>query len=343
MESEIQNFICIWISAIASSCYCYFIPKHIPSGAARLLSLFPVILLFIALPFRLTVFHLAAPTIFYLVWLANFKLLLFAFDHGPLSGHHYPPLPLLHFVAISLLPIKPSQVNVSSSDPRNPSSFLFAVKALLLPLIVWLYKFRQYFNQNVVLAIYCCHIYLGVELVLFITAAPIRSVLGLELEPQFKEPYLATSLQDFWGRRWNLMVPNILRPTVYFPVRSLSAKILGKEWANLAAIVASFLVSGLMHELIYYYLSRARPTWEVTWFFLLHGVCVAAEVIVKKKVLVGGWRLNRAFSGPLTLGFVAVTGNMFFFPQILRNGLDVKIIDESFMLARFVRDHLPVY
>ncbi|KAJ6779053.1 LONG-CHAIN-ALCOHOL O-FATTY-ACYLTRANSFERASE 3-RELATED [Salix koriyanagi] len=33
----------------------------------------------------------------------------------------------------------------------------------------------------------------------------VRILSGLELEPQFNDPYLSTSLQDFWGRRWNLM------------------------------------------------------------------------------------------------------------------------------------------
>lgn len=190
-----------------------------------------------------------------------------------------------------------------------------------------------------ILALYCCHVYLGVELVLAVTAAPVRAILGLELEPQFNEPYLATSLQDFWGRRWNLMVTSILRPTVYHPVRRVSARVLGNRWALPPAILATFVVSGLMHEVIYYYLSRASPTWEVTWFFVLHGFCVVVEVAAKK-ALAGGWRLHRMVSGPLTVGFVAVTGGWLFFPQVIRNGLDRKAIDEYSILLRLIGDRL---
>ncbi|GJZ23792.1 long-chain-alcohol O-fatty-acyltransferase-like protein [Tanacetum coccineum] len=178
---------------------------------------------------------------------------------------------------------------------------------------------------------------LGVELVLAITAYLTMFLkLGFEIEPQFNEPYLATSLQDFWGRRWNLMVSRILRPTVYDPVREITSPLIGKQYSQLPAIFLTFLVSGLMHELIYVYLTRVWPTWEVTWFFVLHGVCTAVEVAVKKAVN-GRFRLHRAVSGLFTVVFVAVTGVWLFLPQILRNGVDVKAIDEYYILVNFLR------
>ncbi|KAK7274684.1 hypothetical protein RIF29_15781 [Crotalaria pallida] len=57
---------------------------------------------------------------------------------------------------------------------------------------------------------YCLHIYLVLEVILFIVALLAQTLLGFELEPHFDEPYLASSLQYFWGRRWNLVVVNIL-------------------------------------------------------------------------------------------------------------------------------------
>ena len=38
------------------------------------------------------------------------------------------------------------------------------------------------------------------------------------LQPHFDSPYLATSLRDFWGRRWNLTAANTLRFLVYEPI-----------------------------------------------------------------------------------------------------------------------------
>ncbi|KAG6420832.1 hypothetical protein SASPL_117374 [Salvia splendens] len=332
MDPEIQNFISVWLTAAASLIYCHQIAARVPSGAARLLSLLPIMYLFTTLPLRLSSFHLGGPTIFYLVWLGNSKLLLFSFDQPPLSAT--PPLSLPNFLSTALLPIKhtsPSpSIAKSASKNKTPKIAIFAIKCGLLAFIVSLYSYREFMNPYLIYVLYCCHVYLGVELILASTAAPVAA-LGLQLEPQFDEPYLATSLGDFWGRRWNLVAGGMLRATVYVPVR----RALGGGRRE-AAVVATFAASGLMHELIYYYLSRDKPTWEVTWFFVLHGFLVAVEGGMKS-ALGGRWRLPAAVARPLTVGIVAVTGAWLFFPQVIRSGLDLKAIDEYYVVLRFLR------
>ncbi|XP_019169155.1 PREDICTED: acyl-CoA--sterol O-acyltransferase 1-like isoform X2 [Ipomoea nil] len=229
---------------------------------------------------------------------------------------------------------KPS---VEISENRQKSGVSYAVKAVMMGLIIRIYDYSDRINPTVILIIYCLHIYLCLEIILAIVAALARAVLGLELEPQFNEPYLSASLQDFWGRRWNLMVNRILRPTVYNPVLGVSAKYLGRKWATFPAVMATFFVSGLMHELIFFYLGRARPTWEITWFFLLHGACVAVEVAVKK-ALRGRCRLPGMLGTILTVGFVMLTGFWLFFPQLLRCEADVKAFAEYAALGAFVKD-----
>nr|GMD54853.1 acyl-CoA--sterol O-acyltransferase 1-like [Ipomoea batatas] len=181
--------------------------------------------------------------------------------------------------------------------------------------------------------------YLLLDTILAIVAALARAVLGLELEPTFNEPYLSDSLQDFWGSRWNLMVNRIMRPAVYSPFLDMSDKYLGRKWATYPAVMVTFTVSGLMHELIYLYLGRVRPTWEITWFFLLHGACVAVEIAMKK-VLRGKCRLPRILGTILTLGFVMLTRYWLFFPQLLRCEVFVKAIAEYATLGAFVKDVL---
>ncbi|EPS66090.1 wax synthase isoform 2, partial [Genlisea aurea] len=334
-DSEFESFIKVWLTAVASLIYCQQIAGRIHGGAVRLIAVLPVVCLFLILPLRLSSVHLSGPTVFYLVWLANFKLLLFAFDAGPLAGD--PPLPLIQFVSIGLLPIKPLQKSPSRFDQKSPTGFQFLVKSLALVAIVWLYRYREFLNPFLILILYCGNVYLGVDLILAVTAAPVRA-LGFEIEPQFDEPYLSTSLQDFWGRRWNLMVTGILRPSVYFPVRRLTSPYVGKKWGQRAAVLATFAVSGLMHELIYYYLTaRARPTWEVTWFFLLHGVCLAVEGAVKTAVGDGGLRIPTAASRLLTVGFAVVTCGWLFFPQLTRNGVDARAIEEYYRIAAWIK------
>ncbi|KAK9950230.1 hypothetical protein M0R45_005731 [Rubus argutus] len=347
MEGELKNFIKVWIVAILCLSYChYIVSRLIPKGLLRLISLLPVFYLFITLPLNLHSFHLCGPTTFFLVWLGNFKLLLFSFDLGPLSP---PPPSLFHFISIACLPIKikPHPNPKTTTKSVNPigqtvthKSILLAVKVLVLGIIIHTYEYSAHLHPYVILVLYCCHMYLGIEIVLLLSAAPARTILGFELEPQFNEPYLSTSLQDFWGRRWNLMVTNILRPTVYDPMRRVSTPILGHRWSKLPAVMSTFAVSGFMHEAIYYYFTRVQPTWEVTWFFVLQGVCLVIEVEVKKAVT-GRWRLHPVVSGALTLVFLAVTGNWLFFPQLLRNGVDTKGIAEYAIMVDFVKAKLP--
>lgn len=332
-DSEIKNIIKVWSLALASLSYCYFISSKLPKGLPRLITLLPVITLFTVLPLKLNSYHFTGLTSFFLTWLSNFKLILFAFDLGPLSSSKSN---LFHFLMISSLPIKISQ-SQPQQQPQPPNSrlILFIAKLTLLVLLFQVYDYRPHLNHYLLLVIYCFHLYLELELLLFLCATPAR-FFGFEIEPQFNEPYLTSSLQDFWGRRWNLMVTSILRPSVYHPILRFFSPLLGKDKAKLLGVVMVFAVSGLMHELIYYYLTHVSPTWEVTWFFILHGVCVSVEIVVKRSVA-GRFELNKLVSGMLSLGFVAGTGFWLFFPQMLRSNLDDKVIGELEFVAGFVK------
>lgn len=99
------------------------------------------------------------------------------------------------------------------------------------------------------------------------------------------------------------MAMSILRPTVYNPTREILTPILGRFKSRLSAIFVTFVVSGLMHEFLYLYLTRVPPAWEVTWFFVINGFCTALVVAVKKAAK-SKFRLHRAVSGPLTLAYI---------------------------------------
>nr|XP_028952265.1 acyl-CoA--sterol O-acyltransferase 1-like [Malus domestica] len=162
------------------------------------------------------------------------------------------------------------------------------------------------------------------------------------IQPHFNDPYFSTSLQNFWSRRWNLVAHSILHSAVYEPTRDYSAGVIGSEWAPLPAVFGSFLVSGLMHEHMYYCMGRVRPTWEVTWFFVLHGVCLPVEIVLNK-ALKGRCRLPKVISVPLTLGFVVVTSYWLFFPQFTRCKADVRMLQEYGEFAAFLKNVIPSF
>uniref|UniRef100_M1B0V4 Acyltransferase n=1 Tax=Solanum tuberosum TaxID=4113 RepID=M1B0V4_SOLTU len=170
----------------------------------------------------------------------------------------------------------------------------------------------------------------------FLVPRIISGVSRVELEPPFDEPYLASSLQDFWGKRWNLMVTNILRPTVYDPVRSIVADRISRKWAPLPAVLATFFVSGLMHELIFNYNGRLMPNGEYILFFLIHGVALSVEIVIKK-ISNGKFFVPRIISCPLALAFIFFTSCWMFFPSFLRGNTEFKACSESIAFFKFIR------
>ncbi|KAK8705985.1 hypothetical protein V6N13_049567 [Hibiscus sabdariffa] len=328
MEGEIKSLFKVWFSVVASLCYCYFLASKISKGKLRLISLLPILFLFTILPLQLShVFPIGITTLSF-SWLGNFKLLLFAFDKGPLSNHHQHPL--LHFITIACLPIrikeneKYPQIH-RTSDPKLPLNW--PAKVLIFAILVNAHDYKQYLHPKIVLLVYCCMVYLLIDVIFGMIIGLVRAASGLELEPPSDEPYLSTSLQDFWGRRWNLAVTYLLRHTVYKPVRSFFDDVLGSGWGWLPAVLAAFLVSGLMHELLFYYITPVSPSWEMTGFFVLHGACVAVEICVKR-VFSGRVQLHPAVSTPLTVGFVVGTAMWLFFPPLTRTGAVEKAMEE---------------
>lgn len=67
-------------------------------------------------------------------------------------------------------------------------------------------------------------------------------VLGINLTQNFKAPYLASSIKDFWGR-WHISLSSWLRDYIYI---SLGGSRVGKI-RHALNIMITFLISGLWH------------------------------------------------------------------------------------------------
>ncbi|XP_048607276.1 probable long-chain-alcohol O-fatty-acyltransferase 2 [Brassica napus] len=338
MEEELRNLIKVWISAFISISYCYYISSRISKGFLRLLSLLPIFIIFLLIPLLFSSVHFCVISAFFLTWLANFKLALFAFDQEPLS-----PLPstLSRFFCFACFPIKTNQKPSSSQTYNKPmSKWVLASKVMIFSFLLQLYSnnYHNSLSQLPFLAIFTIHIYLEAEFILFSTGTLLSTLLGCEIERVFNEPYLATSLQDFWSRRWNRMVPSVLRPTVQIPVQQYMTRLIGPNLAFYAGVLATFLVSGLMHELIYFYIIRKSPTWEVTCFFVLHGVVTSLEIWVKQMRLCPP--PHRAVSSLVVVVFVFVTAGWLFTPQVLRNNVHKRVINECLFVIDFVKSQV---
>ncbi|KAJ4970196.1 hypothetical protein NE237_003295 [Protea cynaroides] len=306
MEGDLKNIIKVWVSVFASLSYCYLIASRIPEGNFKLLSLIPIFCLFLFLPLTLSSFHLRGFTAFFLAWLANFRLFLAWLAFFLLSLD--PSMPLLRFIFCQRENPSPLPTRKTPNSP-----LVYAIKVKLFAVVIRSYKYRQYVHPHIQMILYGNHIYFGMEV-----------FLGM---PTFKEPHLSTSLQDFWGQRWNLMVTKIMHPTVYE----------SESVPQMVAILNTFLVSGLMHELMFFYIGCWQPSWKTMFYFALRGVTLAAEVAAKK-ALASRWQLHPAVSWTLTNGFVFVTISWLLISQFLRCQLDIKAISEYNAFLGFIKN-----
>ncbi|KAJ3694013.1 hypothetical protein LUZ60_009493 [Juncus effusus] len=324
LQSDLKTLPKIITTVLISIIYARFSSSILRPGFFRFLSLLPVIFLLPFLPFSFSVIHFRGMSGFLLSWLCVFKLLLLSFGHGPLNTS----LSLIQFVCLATLPVKLRNNNSKSENTFSPRLiYSTAIKAALLSALFSVYRYKNELNFYVLLLVYCIHMYLFLDLFLSIFAITSR-MLGMELDPQFNKPYFATSLRDFWGRRWNLMVSAILRPSIYEPIKSHFGPGIG--------VLAAFLVSGIMHEIMFYYNNLRKPTGEVTWFFILHGICVVGEWWWIKKMK--WWAPPRVVGTVITLGFVLLSAFRLFFPPLIRGKRDEKLLMEVSAMIALIKE-----
>ena len=98
--------------------------------------------------------------------------------------------------------------------------------------------------------------------------------LGADTYPLFRQPAKSNSLAEFWGRRWNLAFIEMLSIAV---LRPLKTKI-----GNTTAVLLSFLLSGLLHE-IAITLPVNAGFGGPTIYFIIQGCAVVAEKKMEKQ------------------------------------------------------------
>ncbi|KAI3851126.1 hypothetical protein MKW98_013932 [Papaver atlanticum] len=296
---EFGRFIKVWCTVFSSLTYCYYIARNIPKGFPRLLSVLPIVYIFSLLPLNLTSIHFTIGVGFFISWLANFKLLLFCYDSGPLSSNPLPVLPsstssmtLLRFLAIACLPIMIKQSNPSSSFSSSSASLFLVIYAALA-----------------------------------------RLIFNLEVEPPFGNMLvISSSFHEFWGRRWNKVVSSLLRSLIYEPVRRITKQ----SWGIYVAILATFSVSGLMHELIIFYIGRKIPQGNLFVFFILHGIGMSVEIYLKRSSN-GKCQLHRLGSQLILSGMLVLSCYYLINPSLERNRVDLMVNKEIAGLIKIIK------
>ena len=93
-------------------------------------------------------------------------------------------------------------------------------------------------------------------------AVGLAGMLGFELPVNFKAPYYASSIREFWGR-WHISLSTWLRDYVYIP---LGGNRRSKARRDLNLLI-TFLVSGIWHG----------ASWTFILWGMIHGICQVVE------------------------------------------------------------------
>jgi Membrane bound O-acyl transferase family len=97
--------------------------------------------------------------------------------------------------------------------------------------------------------------------------------LGVDCQRLFRSPLRSTNLREFWGRRWNLAFSEMTAIAIYQPL----VRVAGRG----PAVAASFLGSGLLHELAISVPVQAGYGLPMA-YFILHGTLMMIEARLAK-------------------------------------------------------------
>jgi D-alanyl-lipoteichoic acid acyltransferase DltB (MBOAT superfamily) len=86
--------------------------------------------------------------------------------------------------------------------------------------------------------------------------------MGFHFMVNFRQPYLAIRLQDFW-RRWHISLSTWLRDYLYIPLGGSA----GGAWKTSRNLLATMVLAGLWHG----------ANWTFIIFGAIHGVVLAVE------------------------------------------------------------------
>jgi hypothetical protein len=128
---------------------------------------------------------------------------------------------------------------------------------------------------------------------------------GRTIPPVNRAPYLATSLSDFWSRRWNSIINTLLREHVYRPFANRGA---------VAAMTATFVASAALHAYLVGMLLDTAATLAWIAFFLAQ----PALMWVERRLRVRRWR--PAWGRAWTLGALALLFPLFIEPVLVLFG-----------------------
>ena len=176
-------------------------------------------------------------------------------------------------------------------------------------------------------------------------AIGVGKTLGFELTENFRRPYFAVSVTDFW-RRWHISLSTWLKDYVYIPIGGSRCSKMRNYWN----IMITFFVSGIWHG----------ANWTFIVWGMLHGIFQVVEKALGQqkctygkfgktiKILITFLLVNFAwvfFRMPSITDSIAIIKRMFDFNLPMTIFTDANILGHAFMgiFLLFLKDICDEY
>lgn len=152
-------------------------------------------------------------------------------------------------------------------------------------------------------------------------AIGVGKTLGFELTPNFRRPYFAVSVSDFW-HRWHISLSTWLKDYVYIPLGGSRCT----KYRNYWNIFVTFLVSGIWHG----------ANWTFVVWGAIHGFFLIIEKILGQQKSEYGL-INKAFRIIITFMVVSFAWIFFRMPTLSDSiGVILRIFDFSLSMVIYM-------
>ncbi|KAF8447202.1 hypothetical protein L210DRAFT_3440470 [Boletus edulis BED1] len=160
----------------------------------------------------------------------------------------------------------------------------------------------RYLRASTITIINAFAVYAMLQLNYDLTTVPAILVLGqdpAQWPPMFDAPWFATSLSDFWGRRWH----QLLRRTFLF----LGGYPLSSIFGRTGIIIGAFLVSVVIHDIV---LITVDSRMEMWWMFVGFGMMAPGILIERAFHQLTGRRVGGVLGWIWTMAWLTLWGSV---------------------------------
>jgi len=140
-------------------------------------------------------------------------------------------------------------------------------------------------------------------------ATAVWRALGVNVSELFKSPFRSKSLKEFWGKRWNIAFSEMTALIAYRPLKTK----IGVQ----KAVIVSFLLSGLLHEIAISLPARAGYGLPLTYF----GIHAFAMHLETKSPLIQKVIKHRFLSHVWVLTLLVLPMPLLFHPEFIHHVL----------------------